>query len=169
VKADSSNVSATFTEEERTTALALLANPETRKRLVDCYSESEKTYQDPDKLADLLLNLEKKLKTVPEIGSYLAKLPILIALIRDYASHDYLEAPRGTIIAVIAALIYFITPIDAIPDSIPIAGLFDDGVVLTICTILVSVDIEAYNEWRIKNGKLGFEVHDEQNDTSAWD
>ena len=164
---DAANTS--LTEEERTTALALLANPETRKRIVDCYSESERTYQDPDKMADLLLNLEKKLKTIPEIGAHLAKLPVLIALVRDFASHEYREVPHGTIISVIAALIYFIAPIDAIPDSIPFAGLLDDGVMLTLCTVLVSVDLDAYNNWRIENGKLGFEVTNDSENTSAWD
>lgn len=41
------------------------------------------------------------------------------------------DSPKRVKIAIFAALCYFITPIDLIPDAIPITGYLDDGIVIT--------------------------------------
>ena len=52
-------------------------------------------------------------------------VPVMISLIKSYIEKEYTEIPLGTIIAVISALIYVVSPIDIIPDSIPGAGYID--------------------------------------------
>ena len=50
-------------------------------------------------------------------------------------------------------LIYFVSPIDIIPDSIPAIGYFDDAAVVAACWKLVESDIEEYEKWREENIK----------------
>lgn len=66
---------------------------------------------------------------------------------------EYKDVPIGTIIAIISALVYFVSPIDILPDSIPIVGYFDDAAVVAACWKLVDSDVKEYKAWRTKNGK----------------
>ena len=40
---------------------------------------------------------------------------------------NYKKIPFGTIAAVVASLLYFVSPIDVIPDFIPVIGYIDDN------------------------------------------
>ncbi len=61
---------------------------------------------------------------------------------------EYIEILTGTIIAILCALIYFLSPIDAIIDAIPGIGYFDDSIVVLLCLKLVKSDINEYVNWR---------------------
>lgn len=81
-------------------------------------------------------------------------VPVMISLIKSYIEKEYTEIPLGTIIAVISALIYVVSPIDIILDSIPGAGYIDDAAVIAACLKLVGSNVEEYQEWRKKNNKI---------------
>ena len=63
-----------------------------------------------------------------------------------YVKKEYTDIPTGTIIAILSALIYFVSPIDFILDSIPGIGYLDDVAVVAVCWNLVSSDIEEYTK-----------------------
>lgn len=117
------------------------------------YDEAEKLLKDEDKIERFLLRLEKKLKTIPVAGNKLAVVPIMASLVKNYVKKEYTDIPIGTIIAIVSSLIYFVSPIDFIPDSIPILGYFDDAAVVAACWKLVESDVEEYEKWRNENGK----------------
>lgn len=117
------------------------------------YDEAEKLLHDQDKMERFLQRLEKKLKTVPLAGNKLAVLPIMVSLIRNYIKKEYTDIPIGTIISIISALIYFVSPIDIIPDSIPVLGYFDDAAVVAACWKLVESDVDEYVKWRNENNR----------------
>lgn len=118
------------------------------------YDEAEKLLHDVDELERFLQRLEKKLKTIPIAGNKLAVLPTMISLVRNYMKKEYTDIPIGTVIAIISALIYFVSPIDIVPDSIPVIGYFDDAAVVGACWKLVESDIDEYERWREVNGKI---------------
>lgn len=118
------------------------------------YDEAEEILHDEDKLEKFLQRLEKKLKTIPVAGNKLAVVPIMASLIRNYVKKEYTDIPIGSIISIISALIYFVSPIDIIPDSIPVLGYFDDAAVVAACWKLVESDVEEYVKWRDDNGKV---------------
>lgn len=55
-------------------------------------------------------------------------LKLMLNLIKDYAKGNYKDVPWNTIAAITGAIIYFVSPIDVIPDFIPVAGYADDCV-----------------------------------------
>ncbi|MGI5824083.1 MAG: YkvA family protein [Bacillota bacterium] len=118
------------------------------------YGEAEDLLNDYDKMERFLQRLEKKLKTIPKAGNILAVVPTMVSLIRSYIKKEYTDIPIGTVIAIISALIYFLYPIDLIPDAILGAGYTDDAVVIIACLKLVKSDVDEYAEWREKNGKV---------------
>lgn len=123
------------------------------KELEKGYKEAEKLLENEDKFERFLQRLEKKLKIIPIAGDKLAVVPVMASLLKNYAEKEYTDIPIGTIIAIISALMYFVSPIDFVPDSIPVLGYFDDAAVVAACWKLVQSDVDEYVEWRKENGK----------------
>lgn len=110
--------------------------------------KAKKLLEDTDKLETFLINLENKLKLIPLAGNSLSNVPLLISCLRSYIKKEYTKMPLGSLIAILASLIYIFTPIDLVPDFIPGVGYLDDAAVITTCLKLVSSDLENYKKWR---------------------
>ena len=125
-----------------------------KKNLKKNYDEAEKLLQDEDKLERFLQRVEKRVKRIPRAGRRLSQIPIMISLVHNYYRKEYRHIPIGSIIAIISALIYFLSPIDLIPDFIPFIGYLDDAAVLTTAWKLIDSDVKKYRKWQKANGKL---------------
>ncbi len=53
----------------------------------------------------------------------------------------------------LGALIYFVSPVDLIPDMIPGVGYVDDAAVIAFALTMVGDDLEDYKNWRTEAGK----------------
>ena len=118
-------------------------------------SKAKKLLEDQDKMERFLQRLENKLKKIPAVGKKLSNVPVMISLVRSYIKKEYVDIPIGSIIAIVGALIYFFSPVDLIPDSIPILGYCDDALVIGIAWKLVESDVIEYQKWQFENGKTG--------------
>lgn len=117
------------------------------------YDGAQTVLKNPDQVELLLQRLEAKLRTLPKVGEKLSTLPVFASMVKSYISGEYKEVPIGTIVAIVSALIYFISPIDLIPDAIPGVGYLDDAAVIGACLLLVESDVKEYAAWR-STGKL---------------
>ena len=78
-------------------------------------------------------------------------LSLIMRMISSYIKGVYTETPWQTILMFVAGLIYFITPIDAIPDFIPVAGLIDDATVLVWLGKSFRDDVSRFKKWEEAN------------------
>ena len=93
-----------------------------------------------------LLKLEKAIpKALQAVWS---DVKLLVSMVRDYVSGAYRDVPFGTIAAIAAAILYLVSPFDAIPDFIPVIGYIDDAAVIALCLRMVHNDIEQYRVWK---------------------
>ncbi len=56
-----------------------------------------------------------------------------------------------TITIIVGALLYIVSPIDIIPDAIPVIGLIDDAAIITATMLKLKDEKDKYIEW--KKGK----------------
>jgi len=54
---------------------------------------------------------------------------------------------------VVAALAYVLSPIDLIPDILPLVGFIDDAMVVGACLLLVEQQLAEYEAWKLNQAK----------------
>ncbi|MFT5466779.1 MAG: uncharacterized membrane protein YkvA (DUF1232 family) [Verrucomicrobiales bacterium] len=97
--------------------------------------------------------VEKHVRESRGLKRFYNDVKTLFAMLRDYYRGRYREMPFMTIAAIIATILYLISPIDLIPDFIPIIGVIDDVAVLAVCVRWVRSDIKKYLAWRLREEK----------------
>ena len=87
-------------------------------------------------------------------GSRLGKLKddlkLLQALCLAYWRGEYRAISPKALISVVAGLMYFLSPIDAIPDFLPMFGMLDDIAVLAWVMKSLDAELEAFRQWRAR-------------------
>lgn len=71
-----------------------------------------------------------------------------IALVRAWLDGRYTEVSARSIVLLVAALAYFVAPVDAIPDFIPGVGLLDDVAVLSFVAVQLKQELDAFKAWQ---------------------
>lgn len=119
--------------------------------------EAKEIIEDKDKWEKFKIKLEdflKKAEKIPVLGGVIDDVTCMVLLVDSYIKKEYRDIPVGTIISIVGALIYVVSPIDLIPDVVPVIGFMDDAVVITLVLGLgVSKDLKKYRKWR--DGKRG--------------
>ena len=126
----------------------ILDEEEVLRRIEQNKKAAEELLRNKDKMDRFLERLEKKLSHVPLVGKYLAEIPVFVSLVKAYVEKRYQDIPIGSIVAIICALIYFLSAIDLIPDLLPAIGLADDAAVIALTFKLVHDDVVEYKTWR---------------------
>ena len=77
----------------------------------------------------------------------LDKVTMLSRMVKAYFTGEYKIIPWGSIVKIIAVLIYFISPIDVIPDILPLVGLTDDLALTMWLFSSLKEDLENFEVW----------------------
>jgi uncharacterized membrane protein YkvA (DUF1232 family) len=112
-------------------------------------AEAESYAKDPERLRKLVGDAREKINHIPR-GPFAETWPYLMAmirLIRAYHQHEYRDISAQNLLVVVAAIIYFVSPFDVIPDSVPILGNIDDAFVVRLAMKSVSADLDAFMAW----------------------
>lgn len=83
-----------------------------------------------------------------------AKLVLLFAVSKDYVNGSYTEIPKRSIVAILGGLVYFLSPVDVIPDFVPALGFIDDIYILNLVYRQVLKDLEKYKAWKDAQAKI---------------
>ena len=105
----------------------------------------------PGRIILLLSTLARKLQqtnfTKADSAIVKEKFFILGRLLKAYSHGEYRTIPWKSYLLVVAAILYFINPIDLIPDLMPILGLTDDFAVLLMVYKSIGADIDKFLVW----------------------
>lgn len=107
------------------------------------------TEEDAQKVMENQEKIEK-IASNDTLKKYLADIKLYFQMLGDTFTGKYKKIPVGTIAAIIGTLIYVLSPVDLIPDFIPVIGYLDDAAILATCLSFTKFDVEEYK----KNRKL---------------
>ncbi|MFJ3484185.1 YkvA family protein [Pseudomonas sp. NPDC090202] len=82
------------------------------------------------------------------LGKLKDDLKLLQALCLAYWRGEYRAISGKALLSVVAGLMYFLSPLDAIPDWIPGLGMLDDIAVLTWVMTSLKAELDAFRLWR---------------------
>lgn len=116
-------------------------------------AQAEEIIKNPQKLEELLQQLEAKLKDVPKAGDALSRIPLMISMVRSYITKEYTEISPKVIVSLVCAFIYLLKGKDVIPDNIPVVGYVDDLAVFAAAFMINEPELQAYTQWRTEHGK----------------
>jgi len=106
------------------------------------------TEEDLKKVINKRDEIEEKFRDNGPLGRFISDLKLMFSVIQDYISGEYREIPWWSIAAIVAALLYVLSPIDLIPDFIPVIGYIDDALVVAACLAMVEQDLQNYKDWK---------------------
>ena len=71
----------------------------------------------------------------------------LVRLVRSYVSGEYRAIQTSTVVSGLAVLLYVLSPVDLIPDFIPVVGFLDDLSLVSWFVGKFQGEITRYREW----------------------
>jgi len=115
-------------------------------------SKASEYANDPDKLNDLLDKAARKADSKKgPLAEVWNSLMACLRLLRAYATGQYRDIPWGSLVSIIATVIYFVMPVDLIPDFLLGFGFIDDAALIGWILGSVKGDIERFIEWETTN------------------
>ncbi|MBT2683648.1 YkvA family protein [Bacillus sp. ISL-37] len=112
-------------------------------------SKAKEYIKKPEKTDVLLKDAGKKADdhkgSLSEIWD---NLQLLFDLVGAWRRGEYRKIPTRSIVTIIASIIYFVSPIDLIPDFLIGLGIVDDAAVIGFVLKQISVDLERFRIWR---------------------
>src|SRR5438477_9371682 len=112
--------------------------------------KSAKSYVgNPQRLQSLFEEAAKQAASMPrepfqETWPY---FQAMLRLIRAYSQGNYRDVPESTLVVIIAAVIYVVSPLDVIPDALPALGYLDDATFLALAARRARQTLDDFMLW----------------------
>ncbi len=127
-------------------------NLDKAKEILDSgLNQAQELLKDTSKIDSLLQELEGKLADIPTVGTSLARVPLMIRMVKSYITKEYTNVSPKVIAALVSSFLYLVKKKDLIPDNIPLIGHLDDIGVIAVALKLCEKELGEYAEW--KDGK----------------
>jgi uncharacterized membrane protein YkvA (DUF1232 family) len=111
--------------------------------------DAETYARDPNRLRQLVEDAVGKISITPR-GPFADTWPYLmgmIRLLRDYHRAEYRDISESNLHTIIAAILYFVSPFDVIPDWVPVLGHIDDAFVVSLALKSARTDLDTFMAW----------------------
>lgn len=113
-------------------------------------STAAEIIKDPKKVLKLVSDVEGKINTdffKKQFKTFWSDLKTLLSLLKDAARGRYKPQSKKSLILMVLALLYFLSPLDLIPDLL-IGGFIDDAALIAWVLTKVKDEIDNYEAWR---------------------
>jgi uncharacterized membrane protein YkvA (DUF1232 family) len=114
-----------------------------RRRAERLASDPEET----ERLLERAASKAERVKNVERVRGFWSDLTALFRLVRARIRGEYTELPWRAMTSALAAIIYFFSPIDVVPDFIPFLGYVYDAAVLAFVLRMIAGDIARFRDW----------------------
>ncbi|AGX03569.1 MULTISPECIES: YkvA family protein [Bacillaceae] len=112
-------------------------------------SRAAKYLNDPGKTSGLLSKASKKADSRKNsLSEVWDKLQLLFELIKAYSKGQYRDISAKTAVTVIAGILYFVSPLDLVPDFLAGIGILDDAAIIGFIIKQIANELERFKLWR---------------------
>lgn len=125
-----------------------ISKKDIKKALQRNSENAKQTLKHPDKIGKYLKEFQEKVSNISEYNKF---IPSLVNMVNDYCVGQYKDISFGTMVGIVSCILYFIFPMDLLPDKTPVVGYIDDIAILKYTIDVVKLDIEKYEKWKKSN------------------
>ena len=127
------------------------------EEILESFNSSTKSIDDK-RLNELLSKekvIEKKRNKLNPVKFFMLfkQVKLGFEMVKDYKQKKYRSVPWKVIAMIAAALLYFLSPLDLIPDFLGPIGFTDDAVVLAFVFKSLRDELLKYCDWRGLNAE----------------
>lgn len=128
----------------------MMTNPQQPPGFSRYLARAREIIKEPKQVLDLLSQIPDKLRKHPSVTYLGARISLSIRLLRAWMKGEYTAVPHATLVALLAALAYFVFILDFIPDFLFWVGILDDSAVLTYVLTRFNKDLQEFESWEEK-------------------
>jgi uncharacterized membrane protein YkvA (DUF1232 family) len=128
----------------------VMTDQEKYERGMKKYESKAKQYiEDKEKAEGLLTKATKKAKSKQgALTEVWEKLQLLFSLFKAWIKGEYKEIPKKSLVIIVATIVYFVSPLDLVPDFITGLGILDDAAVIAFAFKQITGDLEKFKIWQ---------------------
>ncbi len=110
--------------------------------------KAEKYLANKERIAWLITSVEAKAeKHKAKIIDTWDDLKTLQRMLKAWVNGSYKEIPWRSLLMLVAGLLYFVNPLDLIPDFLVAIGFIDDVTIIGMIVHSISHDLQAFKDW----------------------
>jgi uncharacterized membrane protein YkvA (DUF1232 family) len=122
-------------------------NSQDQERVNESFSKGVEVFTEDD-----LEKVRKDSATAEEksakLGEQFESFKLTWGLLQDYWAGNYKNVPWKLLASIGFAVTYLVSPLDIIPDFLPVLGFVDDAAVFALVVSSFQSELDAYKEWK---------------------
>lgn len=91
--------------------------------------------------------IDAKTGVTGDVKRFTDKIFTFLRMVKACVTGQYKELPIRSLVLIVAALVYFVMPLDAIPDFIPVIGMLDDVTIILAVSRSIADDVRKFEEF----------------------
>ena len=122
-------------------------NPEDRERVHATFEHGSDVFSEKD-MENLKAERETAERKSRHLGDQFESFRLTWELLQDYWSGNYKNIPWKLAASIGFAVTYLISPLDIVPDFLPLLGFTDDAAVFALVISSFQSELDTYKEWK---------------------
>tara|TARA_B110000046_G_scaffold125329_1_gene131834 strand:- start:2570 stop:2965 length:396 start_codon:yes stop_codon:yes gene_type:complete len=123
------------------------------KSISKIFNRAKRIFKEQNQVNALFGQVSKKLETLnggnPLINQLMDHVQLFLRMITKSFTGEYSAFSNKTLLSLVFGLLYFVTPMDVVPDFIPLLGFSDDLSIIYFIIKNFKSDIEAFKVWEV--------------------
>ena len=127
-------------------------NKDDQARVNETFDYGTESFTEDD-LERLRKDGETAKKKSKSLGDRIETFTLTWGLLQDYWSGEYRSVPWKLLASIGFAVTYLVSPLDVIPDFLPLLGFTDDAAVFALLLSAFQSELDDYKGWKEKQRK----------------
>jgi uncharacterized membrane protein YkvA (DUF1232 family) len=123
------------------------------KRVLKIFRQAMRMINEQSQVKELLWQVSQKLQKIngsnKQINELMDLIQLFLRMIKKSLAGEYSAFSHKTLLSLVFGLLYFVTPMDVVPDFIPLLGFSDDLSIVYFIIKNFKLDIEAFKVWEL--------------------